>query len=101
MAEPKCAFCDKVGLLLMPARYAIAPLAMGMPPIIAPMKVDDIAQSVGKGKKQDVTLHGSAQYTARLLRSGYLYAYDEKRDQMDAYWITADGYYMSIPVAAA
>ena len=82
MAEPKCAFCDKVGLLLMPARYAIAPLAMGLPSISAPMKVEDIAQSVGKGKKQDVTLHGSAQYTARLLRSGYLYVYDEKRDRM-------------------
>jgi hypothetical protein len=101
MAEPKCAFCDKVGLLLMPARYAIAPLAMGLPSISAPMKVEDIAQSVGKGKKQDVTLHGSAQYTARLLRSGYLYVYDEKRDRMDAYWIRADGYYMSIPVEAA
>jgi hypothetical protein len=84
----------------MPARYAIAPLTMGLPSISAPLKVEDVAQSVGKGKKQDVTLHGSAQYTARLLRSGYLYAYDEKRDRMDAYWITADGYYMRFPVEA-
>jgi hypothetical protein len=98
--EPKCAFCDKVGLLLMPARYAIAPLAMGLPPISAPMQVEDVAQSVGKGKKQDVTLHGSAQYTSRLLRSGYLYVYDEKRDRMDSYWITDDGYYMRFPAEA-
>ncbi len=98
--EPKCAFCDKVGLLVMPARYAIAPLSLGLPSVSAPLKVEDVASSVGKGKKQDVTLHASAQYTSRLLRCGYLYVYDEKRERMHAYWITEDGYYMGFPIEA-
>ncbi|CAE6790398.1 T6SS effector BTH_I2691 family protein [Paraburkholderia aspalathi] len=95
--EPKCNLCDKQGLLIMPVRYAIAPLDMGLPTISAPLKVEDTAHSVGKGKKQDLTLQGSAGYTARVLRSGYLYVYDEKRDRMAAYWITQDGNYMSFP----
>ncbi len=95
--EPKCAFCDRNGLLLMPVRYAIAPLDVRLPAVSAPLKVEDAAHSVGRGRKQDLTLHGSAQYTARLLRSGYLYVYDEKRDRMDAYWVTQDGYFMSFP----
>ncbi|CAB3677252.1 hypothetical protein LMG24238_02428 [Paraburkholderia sediminicola] len=99
--EPKCNFCDKQGLLIMPVRYAIAPLDMGLPVVTAPLKVEDTVHSVGKGKKQDLTLHGSAGYTTRVLRSGYLYVYDEKRDRMTAYWITQDGYYMSFPLETA
>ncbi len=96
-AEPICNFCDKHGLLIMPVRYAIAPLELGLPLVAAPLKVEDAPHSVGNGKKQDLTLHGSVQYTTRVLRSGYLYVYDEKRDRMDAYWISKDGYFMRFP----
>ena len=100
--EPKCDLCNKHGLLLMPVRYAIAPASIGLPAVNEPLKVEDAAHSVGKGKKQNLTMEGgSAQYTARLLRSGYLYVYDEKRDRMDAYWITEDGYYMRFAPEAA
>ncbi|GAB3630532.1 hypothetical protein PTE30175_03180 [Pandoraea terrae] len=95
-SEPKCRVCDKQGLLIMPARYAIAPLDMGLPPVAAPLKVEDAARGVGKGKKQDLTLHGSAQYTTRLLRCGYLYVYDEKNDTMASYWISQEGYYLRL-----
>lgn len=96
-AEPSCNFCDKRGLLILPVRYAIAPQELGAPPVAAPLKVEDSSNSVGNGQKQDLTLHGSAQYTTRLLRSGYLYVYDENRDRMDGYWITQDGYFMRFP----
>jgi len=97
--EKTCGYCDKRGLLILPVRYAVAPIDMGLPAVTAPLKVEDTARSVGKGQKQDLTLHGSARYTTRLLRCGYLYVYDEKRDRMDAYWISEDGYYRSIPAA--
>ncbi|MEM5325045.1 T6SS effector BTH_I2691 family protein [Paraburkholderia sp. JHI2823] len=97
MNEPSCPFCDKQGLLIMPVRYAVAPQDMHLPPVSAPLKVEDTAQSVGKGKKQDLALRGSAQYTARIMRSGYLYVYDELRDRLSAYWITADGSFMQFP----
>jgi len=96
--EKSCSFCEKKGLLLMPVRYAIAPLDRKLPGVAAPLKVEDVAASVGKGKPQDVKLQGSAQYTTRLLRSGYLYVYDEKRDQMDAWWGTEQGYFMRLPL---
>jgi len=65
----------------MPARYAIAPVEAHLPEVTAPLSVADTALSVGRGEKQDLTLHGSAQYTTRLLRSGYLYVYDEQRER--------------------
>ncbi|MDN7932758.1 T6SS effector BTH_I2691 family protein [Burkholderia metallica] len=100
--EPKCDLCDKHGLLLMPVRYAVAPVSNGLPAVSAPLKVEDAARSVGNGKPQNLTMQGgSARYTARLLRSGYLYVYDEKRDRMDAYWITEDGNYLRIAPEAA
>jgi len=98
--EKTCGYCDKRGLLILPVRYAIAPIDMGLPAVTAPLKVEDTARSVGKGQKQDLTLHGSARYTTRLLRCGYLYVYDEKRDWMTGYWITEDGYYASFPAEA-
>ncbi|MDR5735840.1 T6SS effector BTH_I2691 family protein [Caballeronia sp. LZ025] len=95
--EPVCNLCDKHGLLIMPVRYAIAPRELGLPVVTAPLKVEDVAESVGKGKKQDVQLKESAQYTTRVMRSGYLYVYDEMRDRMQSYWITSQGNFMSFP----
>lgn len=97
MNEPSCAFCDRQGLLIMPVRYAIAPQDMHLPPVSAPLKVEDAAQSIGKGKKQDLALRSSAQYTTRIMRSGYLYVYDEVHDRFTAYWITEDGAFMRFP----
>ncbi|KVP04554.1 T6SS effector BTH_I2691 family protein [Burkholderia stagnalis] len=104
-SERKCGLCDKHGLLIMPVRYAIAPDTFGLPRLPASMTVEDAPHgagkaapgSAGKEAKQDLTLGGGAHYTARLLRSGYLYVYDEKRDRMEAYWVTQDGYYFRFP----
>jgi hypothetical protein len=76
--EKTCGYCDKRGLLILPVRYAVAPIDMGLPAVTAPLKVEDTARGVGKGQKQDLTLHGSARYTTRLLRCGYLYVYGRK-----------------------
>ncbi len=74
--------CDRESLLFYPVRYAIAcPLGAAKAPALSGhFKIDASApQSVG-----------SAKYTLRALRQGYLYTYDEKRKQLFAY-IVLDG----------
>lgn len=92
---PTCSFCDKQGLLILPVRYAVAPITAELPAVSFPLQVADV--SVGPSKPQDLALQGSAQYTTRLLRSGYLYMYNEVNDRMTAHWITQDGYLMPLP----
>lgn len=75
--ERKCEFCDKRGLPLLLGRYAIAPQGSGAP------------EATGLS----VPLTGkAAQYTRRLLRKGWLYVYDEKRDRWECWYVTPDGY---------
>lgn len=73
----KCEFCDKRGLPLLLVRDAVAPAGGGAPVTSDPAM--DLAAS-------------AAHYTKRVLRSGYLYAYDEARKRWDSYFVTPDGY---------
>lgn len=74
----KCEFCDKRGLPLLLVRHAVAPHGAGAP----------------LGATLDIELPGGvAHYTKRVLRSGYVYVYDEARKRWEAYFVTADGYY--------
>ncbi|UEP21231.1 hypothetical protein LL999_15060 [Burkholderia ambifaria] len=82
MTRKGCPMCDRESLLIYPVRYAIAcPLGAAKAPALSDhFKIDaSVPQSVG-----------SAKYTLRALRQGYLYTYDEKRTQLFAY-IVLDG----------
>lgn len=79
-APTSCPFCEKIGLPILPLRYAVARGDMGnAPKIAAPF---DATADEGKygGKAASLQLNGKdAHYTARLLRPGYLYVYDEQK----------------------
>jgi len=75
--EKKCEFCDKRGLPLLLVRHAVAPHGVGAP--LSNALPIELATGV-------------AHYTKRVLRSGYVYVYDEARKRWDAYFVTADGY---------
>ncbi|UXY16284.1 hypothetical protein N8I74_04490 [Chitiniphilus purpureus] len=92
--QTKCKMCDKRGLPILLTRYAIAPHDAGAPAVQGGFSVTDQG-----GAKID--LQGAAQYTQRLLRSGYLYMYDEKRNRWHGYFITPDGYYMPFDMPKA
>jgi hypothetical protein len=83
MTTKGCPLCDRQSLLIYPVRYAVAcPRgAAKAPPLSGKFKIDGRApQSVG-----------TAKYTLRGLRQGYLYTYDEKRKRLDAYMVLDDG----------
>lgn len=78
---PSCPFCEKVGLPILPVRYAIARQggAADAPKLSSPFE-------------QSITLpEKNAHYTLRLLREGYLYVYDEGIDYWSAYVVSSQG----------
>lgn len=75
----------------MPVRYTVAPDSTGAPKISAPFKVTD-------ADDKPIALKGKIHYTTRLLRTGYLYVYDEKRDRWEAYYITPDANFMRMEI---
>jgi hypothetical protein len=79
-----CPFCNKKGLPIFPTRYAIARTSKKpAPKIEAPFGAE----------VTDIVLPDKlAHYTLRTLRSGYLYAFDEKRGEWKSYVVTADGF---------
>ncbi|AMP03478.1 T6SS effector BTH_I2691 family protein [Collimonas pratensis] len=86
---PKCNFCDKKGLLIYPVRYAVAcPAgAAGVPALSGNFKIE--------GAPQDI---GTAKYTLRTLRAGYLYTYDEKRNRLKGYMVQPKGHLWNFPI---
>ncbi|WP_426344075.1 T6SS effector BTH_I2691 family protein [Pseudoduganella sp. R-32] len=86
---PGCEFCDKRGLPVLVARYALAPVTAGAPKTRA-LHAD--------GKTEFVGLGDSAHYTRRLLRCGYLYVHDEARKRWEGYFVTEDAYLMRFEV---
>jgi hypothetical protein len=91
-ALASCEFCEKSGLAILPVRAAVMRPDSGAPRLpVALLPVD-----AGDGKK--LPLEGpAAAYTARTLRSGYLYVYDE-RGTWGKYWITPQGYLMKVAI---
>lgn len=80
-AQKKCEFCDKRGVPILPLRYAVAPAGAALP----------------RANEPSIALPGSAAfYTRRLLRSGYLYVYDEARRRWDAYFVTPQSLFFKI-----
>ncbi len=87
--KPGCEFCDKRGLPVLLARYAIAPVTAGAPKTRA-LDAD--------GKTDFGGLGDTAHYTRRLLRTGYLYVHDEARKRWEGYFITNGAHYMRFEV---
>ncbi|ACC76026.1 T6SS effector BTH_I2691 family protein [Paraburkholderia phymatum] len=88
----KCDFCEKSGLAILPVRPAVMHPNSGAPQLPAALQPVD-----GEGGKALTVPGQTAQYTGRVLRSGYLYLYDE-RGFWEKYWITDYGYFMKVPV---
>lgn len=88
MCENPCETCAKEGLPLLLTRYAVMPSETGAPKLsgtLTSSQLDSIA--LGKG----------AHYGLRLLRSGYVYVYDQARDGWDEYFVTVDGILSKLP----
>lgn len=82
-----CDTCEKQGLPLLLARYAILPKEAGAPALSGNLN-DKILGTIALGSH--------AAYGLRLLRSGYVYVYDE-RSYWDEYFVTADGFLSKLP----
>lgn len=93
MTEPAsatCPFCEKQGLPILPLRYAVA--RTDFDEVRPDWKALDLPSGAGGGVT-DIELPGeSAKYTARLLRPGYLYVFNEARGEWKAYLVTKLGY---------
>lgn len=81
----KCPMCNKQGLPILLTRYAIAPAEV----LARPLHGSFFTHSL-------IPLGGGAQYTLRLLRSGYVYTYDQARRRWRAYFVTPDAYLLPV-----
>lgn len=80
-----CEICNQKGFPILPLRYAVA--RSDVQP-----KAPKLQAPFGKGV-QDIALPtDSAQYTLRLLRPGYLYAFNEKRGEWKGYVVSDGGF---------
>lgn len=93
MTEPAakhCPFCEKQGLPILPLRYAVARTDFDSDH--PSWKALDLPSTFGQGVT-DIALPGnSAKYTARLLRPGYLYVFNEVRGEWTGYLVTGQGF---------
>ncbi|MEN7531890.1 T6SS effector BTH_I2691 family protein [Cupriavidus sp. DL-D2] len=81
--ESSCPFCDKKGLPILPVRYAIGRTDRGNAP--------SLPAGFGEGVTA-IKLPDTARYTLRLLRSGFLYTFDERRKEWRAYVVNGQSY---------
>ncbi|MRW92687.1 hypothetical protein GJ699_22060 [Duganella sp. FT80W] len=88
MVLETCSFCEKPGLLLYPVRYAVAcPAGASLVPgLRGNFKIENGPAEIA-----------TAKYTLRAIRTGYLYAYDEKRDRLKAYLVMPGGHLWNFP----
>jgi hypothetical protein len=83
LPEAVCDFCDKRGLPVLLVRQAAA-LGGGAPQWAPPLASSDAGSE--------------ALCTARLLRSGYVYVFDEARHRWEGYYVTPQAYLMKFSV---
>ncbi|GAA0767547.1 DUF308 domain-containing protein [Ideonella azotifigens] len=85
----KCDLCDRRGLLLFPALYAVARTDVMLPQPVPPLRAP-----FGAGLAAYALPPALTQYTLRTVRPGYLYLFNEKLG--DAGWkgyqVSAKGY---------
>ena len=82
-----CNFCERRGVAILPVRSAISKNHSGAPELPPEFSAS-------------VRARGELNYTARLLREGYLHVFDEKRSLWTDYMVTEDGYYWKITAEA-
>jgi len=82
--EQGCKFCRRYGLPVLPVRPAI-------------MEKGDTLPVLPDNITVPVTAEGGAEYTARLMRQGYLYILPERSPRWINYYVTGDGYYYPLP----
>lgn len=88
MCATPCETCKKEGLPLLLTRYAVHTKETQAPVLTG---------QLGGGALASIPLGKHAQYGLRLLRSGYVYVYDEARKHWDEYFVTADGFLTKLP----
>ncbi len=88
MCENPCETCAKSGLPLLLTRYALMPREISAPRLAGNLDSADLKK---------VPLGSGAHYGLRLLRSGYVYVFDEKRNHWDEYFVTTDGFLTKMP----
>lgn len=85
--------------MLLHLRWGGAPLAA------APLQPASSAAPAGAAAPAQapaaIELSGAAHYTTRLLRTGYVYVYDEARTQWEGYYVTENGYYFKLQAKAS
>ena len=87
-----CSFCDRQGLPILPVRYAVARTDLGNAPSLPPSFGADITP---------IALPDEiAKYTLRLLRPGYLYVYDEHRNEWSGYVVNGQSYLWEFDIHA-
>lgn len=88
MCATPCETCKKEGLPLLLTRYAVHTKEAGSP---------SLNGQLGGATLAAIPLGSHAQYGLRLLRSGYVYVFDEARKHWDEYFVTADGFLTKLP----
>lgn len=81
--DDECEHCTRVGLAILPVRYAVVPDVRGTLPMPAGMGVKEVPLQPG----------WDASYALRVLRKGYLYVYIEASTgkRWDCYGVTPEG----------
>lgn len=89
MCKNPCETCEKKGLPILLARYAIMP---------SEAKAPQLSSMLKDAQVNNIPLGDHAQYSLRLLRSGYVYVFDEARNKWSEYFVTTDGFISPMPL---
>jgi len=81
-----CDLCNRTGLAILPVRASVVRASSKAPKLPASLQ-------------PNIQLGNLASYTARLMRAGFIYVFDERWSSWDKYLVTADGYLMKMPSA--
>ncbi|HDS1131329.1 TPA: hypothetical protein QDZ99_002966 [Stenotrophomonas maltophilia] len=90
-ASLACEICDQKGFPILPLRYAVA--RNDLEP-----KAPSLKDQFGDGVTSINLPEAHAKYTLRVLRSGYLYVFNETRGDWRGYIVAADGYLLEYDV---
>jgi hypothetical protein len=88
MCSNPCETCAKEGLPLLLTRYALLPNDACAP---------RLSGNLDAAELKKVPLGGAEHYGLRLLRSGYVYVFDEQRNHWSEYFVTTNGFLSKMP----
>lgn len=82
--EKGCKFCKRYGLPILPVRPAVMEKGDRLPVLPGSFTLPVVAE-------------GGAEYTARLMRQGFLYILGERSQRWINYYATGDGFFYPLP----